>query len=342
MNPAGLSLLTYPTLPWQEYPWQWVKRFAKLGLAGIALDLPSLRQIRHGGHPGVTRSALAGCRALDLPHNHNCSRPSDLYPWVLVLSSVPALKQAIRLREQGRIQHLWAGPNLVVLPTEQDGILSHPLIERVVVPSEWVAHQYIKLMPCLKGRVCVWPAGIDLEQNWSLPPICPKPNPHSLHILHYNKLSRPLSDSRWLPIYQSVRNWLHDHGCIQSELVYGAHRHTHYREALLRADVMLYWTDAGESQGLALLEAWAMDTPTLVSANQTAWIQGVKTEVSSAPYLSPHTGDLFRSAQEAIDLLASLLDVGGISHYQPRLWVEQNMTDRLSVQSLVSDFNRLM
>jgi hypothetical protein len=315
-----------------------MKLSAKLGLAAAHLDAQSWRHLCLGGHPAVTRSALAGCRALGLPHNLNPGRQASLYPWVLVLSSVSALKQAIRWRQQGWIDHLWAGPNLVVLPTEADGILAHPSIERVVVPAEWVARQYVQLIPDLQGRLVVWPAGVDLDNDWSLPfSRQPRSSGH-LHVLHYNKLSASQSNSPWAAIYQHLRGWLDARGCLQSELVYGSYRQHQYRRLLRQADVMLYWTDAGESQGLALLEAWAMDVPTFVANNTLASIRGLKTLVSSAPYLTNSCGKFFQSADDLIGFLEPLLASTKPLSYQPRHWVECHMSDLQCMQKLVTLF----
>jgi hypothetical protein len=335
LDPAGLSLLTYPTLPRREYPRQWIKLIAKLGLAALRLDAQGWTQLSQGGHHGVTRSALAGCRALGLPHNLNPIRLSDVYPWVLVLSSVSALEQAIRLRLEGRIKHLWAGPNLVVLPTEAEGILDHPLVERVVVPSDWVAQQYMHLMPALQGRVVVWPAGVNLDKDWIQPIRVRRAQSGTVHVLHYLKLSAMRSGSRWFPIYEQLRVALDARSCQQSEVVYGSHRQQQYRHRLRQADVMLYWTDAGESQGLALLEAWAMDVPTFVVANTHASIKGVQTLVSAAPYLTPDCGNFFSSADELMSMLEPLLQGLPTFSYHPRRWVECNMTDLICMQNLV-------
>lgn len=325
-------------MPRREYPLEWFKVFVKLGLAAVRLDVERLHHLSLGGHPAVTRSAVAGCKALGLPHNLNPGRPSDLYPWVLVLSSVAALRQAIRWRAEGRIEHLWAGPNLVVLPTEAEGILTHPLIERVLVPSRWVAEQYEQLMPVLQGRLLVWPAGVNLDQDWVSLKREFAARRDNLHVLHYLKFSSPRSDSPWFSFYDQVRVWLDVRLCQQSELVYGNHRQQHYRRELSDADVMLYWTDAGESQGLALLEAWAMDVPTFVVSNPYAMIKGVETCVSAAPYLSPACGNFFQSFDDLIALLEPLLHDETTHPYSPRSWVEANMQDHQCIKMLLQAF----
>lgn len=327
-------------MPRREHPRQWIRLIAKLGLAVARLDINNIRQLSLGGHPAVTRSAVAGCKALGLPHNLNPGRLSDLYPWVLVLSSVSALRQAIRLRAEGRIKTLWAGPNLVVLPTEADAILTHPLIDRIVVPSSWVADQYVQLMPVLKGRVLVWPAGVSLDQSPFVSASGQPREPGVLRVLHYNKLSAPSSESRWSRLYDQIRGWLVDQNWPQSELVYGRHRHQDYYRRLQQSDVMLYWTDAGESQGMALLEAWAMNVPTLVVANARAMILGVDTVVSSAPYLSSACGHFFQTAEELMALLDSMVSAPDRTGFEPRQWVKHNMTDLLCMQRLVRLFVR--
>lgn len=339
MEPAGLSLLTYPTLPCREYPREWLKLIAKLGLALVRFDAKGFGQLLKGGHPGVTRSILTGCTALGMHHNLNVHCPSALYPWVLVLSSVPALKQAIRLREKGQIEKLWAGPNLVVLPTDESAILAHPMIDRVVVPSRWVARQYVSLLPALDGRIVVWPAGVDLQKDWSTTtqPRHQSIN-HHLHVLHYNKLSLNQWHSVWHPVYRRTSEWLTENNCVQSEVRYGSHTQAQYRRLLRQADLMLYWSDAGESQGLALLEAWAMDIPTFVAGNTRVLIRGVSTEVSTAPYLSADCGSFFHSLEELQELLLPLISHDQFYGGQPRRWVQRNMTDRLSTKHLVNLF----
>lgn len=139
-------------------------------------------------------------------------------------------------------------------------------------------------------------------------------------------------------MYQQLRGWLEARCCLQSELVYGSHRQHHYRRLLRQADVMLYWTDAGESQGVALLEAWAMDVPTFVAANTLSSIKGFKTSVSSSPYLTNECGNFFHSADEVIGLLETLLASPKPFSYQPRHWVECHMSDLRCMQKLVALF----
>ena len=335
MSPDGLTILTYPTLPWFQYPWLKLKLIAKFFFAIVRHNSTAFRQLRLGGHPAVTRSLLSGSQSLGLRFNLNPARQSQLYSWVIVLSSVEALQQAIRLRARGLIQHLWAGPNLVVLPTEHGGILAHPLIDRVVVPSTWVADQYARLIPQLRSRIVIWPAGVDTDEF--MPSLGTQArSTGSLRVLHYNKLSTP--QSTWAPVYRDVRCYLDVLRCCQVELAYGCYSKSHYAELLRRSDFMIYWTDAGESQGLALLESWASDVPTFVSENHWVIIKGVPTSVSSAPYLSQDCGSFFASYEELISLIDDLMYVSSRVRYQPRRWVTTHMSDALSAQMLINLF----
>ena len=89
-----------------------------------------------------------------------------------------------------------------------------------------------------------------------------------------------------------------------------------------------------ETQGLALAEAWSMDVPTVVwDPRGTAEWRGRSFQSgSSAPYLTPATGRLWRTLNELEPVLRGVL--AEPSAFQPREWVLAHMTDAICSAAL--------
>lgn len=98
--------------------------------------------LKYGGHPGVTRSVLTGMTSIGVEHNYNPVSFCLFHEIVVVMSSVKALKQAIKLKQSGKIKLLIAGPNVLDIPTDQGGILENTAIDFCLVPSEWREKMY--------------------------------------------------------------------------------------------------------------------------------------------------------------------------------------------------------
>jgi hypothetical protein len=91
-----------------------------------------------GGHPAVTRSLISGLKQCDFNINYNPKSLEKIAKNVIVLSDVNALSQMIHLRENGILNQLFAGPNLVTLPEDENSILANQAIDKIIVPSDWV------------------------------------------------------------------------------------------------------------------------------------------------------------------------------------------------------------
>jgi hypothetical protein len=90
-----------------------------------------------------------------------------------------------------------------------------------------------------------------------------------------------------------------------------------------------------ETQGVALVEAWSMDVPTLAWDPQGAaeWRGRSFQSRSSAPYLTPATGGLWRTLDELAPLLRGAL--ANRAAFRPREWVLAHMTDALCSAALL-------
>ena len=331
-----LTLFTYPSLHQRILSIPRLKLLIKLSIAALRFDRRRYRDLKIGGHPAVTRSLLNGLEKIGYPFNLNPRSIESVAQNVLVLSSITSLKEAIKLKEQGLIKQLWAGPNLVVLPTDKQAILSHPAIDKIIVPSSWVRDKYSKFSPQISSKLEVWPAGVD-PCFWhpSFRSFCNlqgKEIQSAFNVLHYIKLSDPYSDaSSLLPKATSALQRL---GLNQQVLFYGRHHPNEYRKQLSSCNLLIYWTDRPESQGLALLEAWAMDVPTYVYEVNTAYFSNVAIVSSSCPLLTPECGCFFSSESSLLAAIKHMLH-SPEPCYSPRRWVQSNMTDPLCAQRLL-------
>lgn len=236
-----------------------------------------------------------------------------------VLSDLDALATAIAWRRGGSDRRLVAGPNLVVLPSDEPELMTAPEIDVCLVPSEWVKRLYEEDSPDLRGRVAVWPAGVDPDY-WT-------PGEPSRRALVYVKRldgQQNVEDAE----VAGVRSALESAGFEVVPLEYGTFKPSAYRSALRGAALMVFFSPT-ESQCLALVEAWATDVPTLVWNCGRLEYKGRMYEGSSAPYLSTATGAAFSGDFEELIARWDELRPG----FRPREWVLENMTDAVCARA---------
>lgn len=296
----------------------------RLASAAATLTRGSCGLAPPGGPEAVVRSLARGLAGLSLPFELN-PRRLDSAGTVGVLSDLEALEHAIAWRQRVRAGRLVVGPNLVVLPTDAPSLMEAPEIDLCLVPSEWVKRLYENDAPTLKGKIAIWPAGVDPE---AFKPAVSR-NASQRRALVYLKRQagqRNASDSEVTAAQQA----LDGAGFAVDTLTYGSFTNEQYREALQRTEVMLFFSPT-ESQCLAVAEAWSADVPTLVWSCGQLEYRGRTYSGSSAPYLSAQTGLEF----EDVRVLGHLLDRWDELRpaLAPRQWVLQHMTDTLSARA---------
>jgi hypothetical protein len=232
---------------------------------------------------------------------------------------------AVRNRQRLKARYLWAGPNIVVVPQESNAVLTSPEIDRIIVPTRWVADVYSGERAELGPKIAVWPAAIDIE-FWS-PADTPK-----LHWIIYNKYQDALA--------AQIAKVLEAMNASFIQINYGQYTLGKYRDILRHARGMI-WLSHSESQGLALLEALSMDIPALVW-DPGDWIyrspelkQEFTAPATSAPYFSEDCGLRFAAASE----FASAFDKfsGKLNSYKPRQYILNSGLDLgTNKQSIIS------
>ena len=244
-----------------------------------------------------------------------------------VLSNVYALEWAIQAKRQKRIDKLIAGPNLVVLPLDDNAILCSEQIDIVITPSQWVSNVYCSIAPQLKHKIREWPVGVDTNR-WS-------PNVG-------------MKRSKWIIYDKSINGGKEIVDQVESELVhrgyeyqkinYGNYSPQEYKTTLSSAIAMVI-VSASESQGLAQFEAWACDVPTLIW-DRGFWVSRDNSIVwkgaSSSPYFDESCGDKFIGKNDFSNNLDKFIT--HLNSFSPRNYILDNFTLEICAQKYITLF----
>jgi hypothetical protein len=231
-----------------------------------------------------------------------------------VVSGVKTLKYAILQKNKGLIRKIIAGPNIIVSPEDSGGILKSALIDKVVVPSNWVKDYYISKAPELLNKIYVWPSGVDVPNEEKVK--------KEYDFLIYNKITKDTS------FYDQIYKYLIEQGFKVRTLVYGSFKQEEYFEALKKAKYLIYLSKS-ESQGLAMFEAWARNVPTFVWERGFMEYKNDRFEGNTAtPYLTEESGMSFKDFTEFQQKLNSFISYS----FTPRKYIEDNFNLKSSAQ----------
>ncbi|MEI7451736.1 MAG: hypothetical protein WCK37_00870 [Candidatus Falkowbacteria bacterium] len=305
-----------------------VYNFLKFGQNVIKrIQGKSIKDEKYGGHYAVTRSVVEGLQKIGADFNYNPRKISELGDTVYVPGGMQALKWAIKMKRKGLIKRLVVGPNLVVSPADNHGIVKSQYIDLFLVNSEWSRDVYVEIAPELKNHIDIWPAGVDTEY-W-------KPNKKNdieKNILMYYK--RPIKK-----MFDECKKFLEDNGYKVEVIFYGKYTVNEYFEALNRNCLLIHFVEQ-ESQGISLLESWTMDTPTIVwNPGYYHFENGANYISSSAPYLTSSTGLFFK---DFVDFKLLFNNDLKKDDFSPRSWVMKNMSDEVCVSNLLEKFDKVI
>ncbi len=273
--------------------------------------------LKYGGHYAVTRSLLVGLDELHINYNYNPKKIDDINKTVLILSNIGALETAIKLKQKGKIEKLFAGPNIINNPGNEKDLLSSKEIDGFIVNCEWTKELYSIAVPELNNKLYIWPAGVD-EKYWS--PI----------FIKKEKIALIYKKNDTNNFYLSVKRILKENGWQTLTIKYGDYKEKEFKDKLLESLISVFLSK-GESQGLALVESWSMDVPTLVW-NPEIIEPKYKIRTSSCPFLNQENGLQWK---ELNDLDNILKDDNVYLNIKPREWVMNNMTDKICAQKLI-------
>ena len=271
------------------------------------------------GHYAVVRSVVEGLKEIGADFNHDPRSFSELGR-VVYAPTNEALRQAARLKREGRIDFLVAGPSNAFFPEEEGNILWLPEIDILIEPSEWMREFFSEIAAPLVPKIRICTAGVDARQ-WK-----PTSAEKNRALVYWKSGDETFCEA--------VEDRARATGLEVVRLQYNHYQREEYRKELDRSAIAIFLSSF-ETQGIALTEAWAMDVPTLVwnPRSDAAWRGRSFIAKSSAPYLSRDTGiewvtleDLERVLREALSDRA---------RFNPREWVLANMTDAICSAKLL-------
>lgn len=278
------------------------------------------------GPSAVLQSLERGLTQVKVPYQLN-SPIEMISHYIIVLSSVKALQQVILHKPLNA--KILAGPNLVIKPSEARELLTSDKVDAVVVNSQWTYDYYRRELVEIVSKLIIWPAGVDID-FWK-----PKKGNNARGVLLYIK-----DDPGELLL--EIEAYLARNNIKYQKIYYGSYSPAKYLSMLNTSKIAIFFSQS-ESQGLALLEAWATNTPTLVWDIGYATIykgteQEERIEASAAPYLTDYTGSRF---SEYSDFIKQFNEWYERVSYNARDWVEHNMSDKICAQKLVDEFRKL-
>jgi hypothetical protein len=283
-------------------------------------------EILPNGPYAVARSLLEGLKKTNVYYNYNPQSLSEVEKVVVVLSGFEALSKAIDWKCRGKIKKLLVGPNVAAMPTWITCLPNSNQINICLQPCQWTIDWWKSIDPEFSIPLRIWSAGVNTE-FWQPP----ENKPIYRNVLIYKK-SCPED------LFQSCISSAKNKNLTVSTVEYGNYSHDEYKTKLAQSDFAVFLSES-ESQGIALLECWSCNVPTLVwNRGYFEW-QGYSDKASSAPYLSDLTGIFFSGTKEIETSLQYMLD--NLKNFQPRSWVLSNGSDEVSALNLLKIINRL-
>ncbi len=192
---------------------------------------------------------------------------------------------------------------------------------RILVPSPWVIPVLKEQISWFTGEFIVWQSDIDFN-FWKAPSKKDKKK-----IMIYRKYDESDAD------FNLVMQLCQDLGINFQIITYGKYSRRQFKRALSESFAAV-WLGTTESQGIALLECWAMDVPTFVrEKNEFLDLSnGKRFPSSSAPYLNSECGKFFKSEEITRELLSRFL--AEAKFLSPRGYVLNNFSKKESLNRL--------
>ena len=315
-----ISILTDPVPVGRYSLSEPAKQFARR-IRDLISPRPQHTRSKYRGHFAVTRSMVEGLQKIGVRSNYNPKTLNEVGKVVVVPGGFDALRQAIGWKRAGNIRRLLAGTNLVDFPSERRELMCAEEIDLLIVPGDWFRDNFITDCPELRGRVLSWPAGIDVEY-WSPGAVAKE----STMALIYDKPARgPLvSISDYVALVEGQ-------GFHVRIVKHGQYMPHEYLEILRQSSVLIGFTP-NETQGIAWVEAWSAEVPTLLWNQDYVTYKGRTYRASTAPYLTPQTGLFFHSLAE-FEMVFEQWN-NSRDQFHPRQWVLENMSDEVCARKL--------
>lgn len=192
----------------------------------------------------------------------------------------------------------------------------------IIVPSEWVKNLGVTKFGFPENKIDIWPVGIkssNLDKNIKYD--C---------LIYYKRRSQEE--------LQKVIDFINSKNLTYNILSYGNYSESDL-ESICSQSKFCFLLNGTESQGIAVQEILASNTPMLVWDLQQWNDQGPKWSVpaTSVPYWSNECGEKFYNFSDLEETFENFYSK--ISEYTPRQYVEKNLSYKASVNKLLELFN---
>tara|TARA_R100001443_G_C3317235_1_gene169196 strand:- start:67 stop:933 length:867 start_codon:yes stop_codon:yes gene_type:complete len=192
----------------------------------------------------------------------------------------------------------------------------------IVTPSQWVKDLYVNKCGFPEDKVSVWPVGITLPEY-------ERKKEYGCLVYYKRRDQEELS---------KVRELLSDRHIPYNVMEYGQYSQTAL-EILAPESDFCFVLNGTESQGIAIQEIMSYNTPMLVWDIESWEDQGPEWSVpaTSVPYWSDECGERFIN----IDDMEVTFDrfYSRIGEYNPRKYVEDNLSYKKSIETLLEIFD---
>ena len=192
----------------------------------------------------------------------------------------------------------------------------------IVTPSQWVKDLYVNKCGFPEDKVSVWPVGITLPEY-------ERKKEYGCLIYYKRRDQEELS---------KVRELLSDRHIPYNVMEYGQYSQNAL-EILAPESDFCFVLNGTESQGIAIQEIMSYNTPMLVWDIESWEDQGPEWSVpaTSVPYWSDECGERFIN----IDDMEVTFDrfYSRIGEYNPRKYVEDNLSYKKSIETLLEIFD---
>lgn len=278
-----------------------------------------------GGHQDVVDSFIKGAKCFpNVKILVNPSRSQAEGTVVYVPSGWRALRDAISLKQSGKIKKLIAGPLICFEHVDEHGaIITDTSIDRYLLASPWVKEAYEKEAAqkhLILRETAVWAAGVD-HVVWN--PERKVPSDTLEKVMVYVK-------GQGKTILPATLETLKNNEKEIKTLYCGTHTPSDYKKLLEWSDFVVC-LGGSETQGLALAQAWSMNRQTLVFESDEVR----QRRQNAAPYITEHTGRKWNNIDGLCECLTTLKNIS------PRNWVLANQTNEIAFGRFLDIVNGL-
>lgn len=276
------------------------------------------------GHEAVLLSLFRGFKDLGIAYTFNKITP-DTQNVILCWCNRDDLKVIDTLKKQGKIKKVVTAPTAYQYDYDlQFEFPEYECIDKVLVASQQAKEMlYLPVVPDKYiDKVVSWPSGVDLPEQIK------QARENSVDCLCFYKK---------VPVSQELQKILKDNKISYMNLEYATYEYEDWVKLLDKVKLVIFIQKCIETQGLAIAEAWAHDRPTIVKTKDKS------AQYKTAPYLTNKNGMFFEDwndLEEVLKIYAQDRDAF-LKRFQPRKYVEEEMSDKVSVQQLIDIFEKI-